>query len=175
MRKIVWLALLAACGDDDPATTSGVDPSALIVDLDEPRLKRICRWISDHEYAYDKTWNCPADAVQRAWEDGLDRAACKREQDSCVERARAAREPRRADELARCETMTLAKPREGCTATVGKLERCYRDTLQTEALFAGQFSCSAIEGPVLEPDYYPPESCADVSLSCYPVGGLEDR
>jgi hypothetical protein len=176
MRRVIFLALCLGCGDDvDSYGSSGVDGDARISDLQEAELKRLCSWISDGEYARDVELECTANAVQHAWEAQLDAAGCENSQRECVARFRTNKETRRADELMRCREQTLQKPREGCTSSVAELERCHRDTLAKHNDFARQFSCSAIERYVAMPDYYPPSTCEDVRLSCFPVGGLEDR
>ncbi|MET0286138.1 MAG: hypothetical protein ABW352_16775 [Polyangiales bacterium] len=176
MRRVFFLALCLGCGDDgNTLGSSGVDGDARIIDLQEADLKRLCTWISDGEYARDAELECTANAVQAVWEGELDAAGCENGQRECVTRFRSNKETRRADELMRCREQTLSKPREGCTSTVAELERCHRDTLSKHNDFARQFSCLAIERAVPMPDYYPPSSCEDVRLSCFPVGGLEDR
>ncbi len=151
--------VMAACGGDGDGSggSSGLPKGDVAQDLPDDDAKELCMWLQDLINGFqpsDEQFCEASAALQSGTKD-----ECEALIPQCLMFiGETEDEPEDFD----CE-MAMSSELDDCTATVGEIEDCYRDTINLQESFIEGTSC-ADAGKVTEPST--PSSCAVLKTKC---------
>jgi hypothetical protein len=152
-RKLLTLAALVACGDDEPKSDGALDGKK-VSELNASEVKTLCQWFVDQEKnrnVSDEEF-CTQDAAQSA----ESTEECVEYRDECVEELASEGDPD-------CDEFDVSAT---CPVSVGELKKCISDVLDEFADASRGATCEDYEDAIVDPS---PASCTKVPESCVQI------
>ena len=121
--ELLLLVLCSACGHDEDVERSGLPRGAIVRELPEEDVTKLCRWMVPRmREGAGASARCTASAVREA----TNQAECVAQRDRCVADSD---EPSLEAELAACDAIANSIFHEDCDAPVGIIEDCLLEVI----------------------------------------------